>query len=171
MDNNKLMEALDNENNDDIMNFTTKKIEEMNLKILKELCLKKQTMVEYFKKLKGYKYVDELGEIKAGSYIKWIPITDPEYLPLNNCGIICSIKDGGGVRDDSVVITCKNFMHRHYTFKMDECLIFRKLTNQEKIILCALDHLEKGTRRAFVPTAFGEKLLEEEEEDSEGSDE
>lgn len=144
MDNNKLMEALDNENNDDIMNFTTKKIEEMNLKILKELCLKKQTTLEYFKKLKGYKYVDELTEIKCGSFIKWIPITDPDYLPLNNCGIICSIKELSGGRDDEggVVITCKNFMHRHYTFKMDECLIFRKLTNQEKIILCALDHLD-----------------------------
>ena len=34
-------------------------------------------------------------------------------------------------------------MHRHYTFKMDECLIFQKLTTQEKIIINALDHLEK----------------------------
>lgn len=156
-----LIKALDNENNDDIMNFTTKKIEEMNLKILKELCLKKQTMTEYFKKLKGYKYVDELGEIKCGSFIKWIPITDPDYLPLNNCGIICSIKDLGEGRDDEggVVITCKNFMHRHYTFKMDECLIFRKLTNQEKIILCALDHLEKNK------DTIEEDSEEDEEED------
>ena len=40
------------------------------------------------------------------------------------------------------MIVCKNFMHRHYTFKMDECLVFQKLTDQEKILLSALDHLE-----------------------------
>jgi hypothetical protein len=34
-------------------------------------------------------------------------------------------------------------MHRHYRFKMDECLIFQKLTSQEMIILSALDHLDK----------------------------
>ena len=53
--------------------------------------------------------------------------------------MICEIK----ITDNGVLITCKNFMHRHYTFKMDECLIFQKLTTQEQIIISALDHLEK----------------------------
>ena len=33
-------------------------------------------------------------------------------------------------------------MHRHYTFKTDEVLIFQKLSNQEMVIISALDHLE-----------------------------
>ena len=53
--------------------------------------------------------------------------------------MICEIK----ITDDGVLITSKNFMHRHYTFKMDECLIFQKLSTQEQIIINALDHLEK----------------------------
>jgi len=28
---------------------------------------------------------------------------------------------------------------------MDECLIFQKLTSQEKVIIYALDHLEQNT--------------------------
>jgi hypothetical protein len=52
--------------------------------------------------------------------------------------MICDIK----ITDNGVLITCKNFMHRHYTFKMDECLIFQKLTTQEKVIIHALDHLD-----------------------------
>jgi hypothetical protein len=139
MDVNKLMSALDNENNESIMNLTSKKIFEMNYNIIKELHLDKPTTIDYLKKLKGYMYVDELNELKHGGFIRWIPITDPTYLPLNHCGMICDIK----ITDNGVLITCKNFMHRHYTFKMDECLIFQKLTTQEKIIINALDHLDK----------------------------
>jgi hypothetical protein len=121
------------------MNLTTKKIQEMNLEILKELHLDRETLVNYFKKLKEYKYVDELNDLKYGGFIRWIPITDPENLPLNQCGIICDII----ISDDGVYIVCKNFMHRHYRFKMDECLIFQKLSAQELIILSALDHLDQ----------------------------
>jgi len=139
MDLNKLTNALDNDNNENIMNFTTQKILEMNYKILKELHLDKETTVNYLKKLKGYRYIDELNDLKYGSFVKWIPIIDPNNLPLHYSGIICEIK----ITDEGVFLVCKNFMHRHYTFKMDECLIFQKLSTQEQIILSALDHLEK----------------------------
>ena len=132
-----LMTALDNETNDSIMNLTTAKIQETIFNILKELHLDRQVLIDDFKKLKGYRYVDELSDLKYGGFIRWIPLTDPAYLPLNQCGIICDIK----IADDGVHIVCKNFMHRHYRFKMDECLIFQKLSSQEMIILSALDHL------------------------------
>jgi hypothetical protein len=138
MDINKLIDALDNDNNDNIMNLTSNKIMEMNLKILKELHLPKETTFHYLNKLKEYRYIDEISDLKHGSFIRWIPITNPDYLPLHNCAMICDIK----IVDDGVLITCKNFMHRYYTFKMNECLIFQKLTSQELVIISALDHLE-----------------------------
>jgi len=52
MDVNKLMNALDNENNESIMNLTSKKIFEMNFNIIKELHLDKPTTLDYLKKLK-----------------------------------------------------------------------------------------------------------------------
>ncbi len=141
MDVNNLIKALDNETNDSIMSLTSRKILETNLEILNELQLGKELTKEYLKKLKGYRYVEEISDIKHGGYIRWIPITDPTYLPLHNSCIICDIK----ITDNGVLITCKNFMHRHYTFKMEEAIIFQKLTNQEQIIINALDHLEKAT--------------------------
>ena len=156
MDVNKLMYALDNENNENIMNLTSKKILELNLNIIKELHLDKLTTLDYLKKLKGYHYVDEINDLKHGSFIRWIPITDPSYLPLHHCGMICDIK----ITDNGVFITCKNFMHRHYTFKMDECLIFQKLTSQEMVIIHALDHLENTKDKE-----------EEEDEDDDEDDE
>ena len=137
MDINKLMYALDNESNDSIMNLTSQKIMEMNLNILKELRLDKEIILDYLKKLKGYRYIDEINDLKVGGFIKWIPITNPDYLPLNQSGIICEIK----LTDNGVLIKYKNFMHRHYTFKMEECLIFQKLSSQEQVIISALDHL------------------------------
>ena len=158
MDVNKLLYALENDDNESIMNLTTKKIMEMNLNILKELQLDKTLTLDYLKKLKGYKYIDEINELKYGSFVRWIPISDPNYLPLHHCGIICEIK----IIDDGVLITSKNFMHRHYTFKLDECLIFQKLTSQEQIIINALDHLEKSK---------GKEGEEEEEEDEDEEEE
>ena len=136
---NNLMYALDNKNNEGIIHLTSKKILEMNLNIIKELHFDRETTLNYLKKLKGYRYVDEINDIKYGGFIRWIPITDPNYLPLHYCGMICDIK----ITDNGVIITCKNFMHRHYTFKMDECLIFQKITSQEQLIIYALDHLDE----------------------------
>jgi hypothetical protein len=139
MSSNKLSEALDNEANESILNLTSLKILELNLSILKELHLDRETTLDYLKKLKGYRYIDEMNDLKYGAFIRWIPITDPNNLQLKYCGIICDIK----ITDNGIVIVCKNFMHRCYSFRMDNCLIFQKLTNQEQVILSALDHITK----------------------------
>ncbi len=138
LDIDKLSTALDNNTNENIINMSTRKIMELNLKILKELMLDRDTIIEYLRKLKGYRYIDELSDLKYGSFIRWMPIIDPNNLTLNQCGIICDIK----ITDNGVIIVCKNFLHRHYTFKMDEVLIFQKLTPQENVIISALDYLE-----------------------------
>lgn len=141
MDVNKLINALDNENNEKILNLTTKKIKEMNMKILKELSLSREKLLDITKKLNGYRYVDEIDELKCGTYLKWIVLTnpDPDNLELNKGALFCEIK----CKDDGVFIVCKNmgFSSRHFQIKMDECLLFQKLTTQELILLSALDHL------------------------------
>jgi hypothetical protein len=163
LDVDKLEKALDNTKNESIMNFTTKKITELNYKILQELNLDNETTIEYLKKLKDYKYVDELPELKHGGFIRWIPINDSNYLPLNSCGIVCDIK----IADEGVFVTCKNFMHRHYNFKMDDVLIFQKLTTQEQIILRALDHLDEDDSKNKKNT---KEIKEEDLEDNEDDD-
>jgi hypothetical protein len=143
MDVNKLIDALDNENNEKILNLTTKKIKEMNMKILMELSLPREKFLLIAKKLNGYRYVDEIDELKSGAYLKWILLTDPnpDNLELNRGAIFCEIK----CKDDGVFIVCKNigFSSTHFQIKMDECLLFQKLTTQELILLSALDHLSK----------------------------
>ena len=160
LDIDKLEKALDNNSNESIINFTTEKIKEMNWKIIQELKLDKRVALDYLGKLKGYKYVDELTDLKHGGFVRWIPIIDPDNLPLNQCGIVCDIK----IADEGVFITCKNFMHRHYNFKMDDVIIFQKLTSQELVILSALDHLKDSEANEIVEDSEDANEIDEEED-------
>ena len=64
MDVDKLLKALDDESNENLLNFTSKKMIEMNLKIINELQLERKEALELMKKLKGYRYIDELNDLK-----------------------------------------------------------------------------------------------------------
>jgi hypothetical protein len=139
MDVEKLLKALDDESNENLLNFTTKKIKEMNLNVLKELQMSKNETLDIFSKLKEYKYIDEMNELKYGSYIRWIYLSDPTNLFLTKGALFCEVK----ITDEGVYLTCKNYgnNNKHFTIKMDECLIFQKLSQQELVLLSALDHL------------------------------
>lgn len=141
MDINKLLKALDDETNETLLNFTTKKLREMNYKILKELNLSKEKFAEYFNKLKDYKYVDEMNDLKYGAYIRWISIDDPTNIDLKRGAIFCEMR----ITDDGVFCVYKNFGFnpKYFQLAMDKNLIFQKLTEQEQVLLSALDHISK----------------------------
>jgi hypothetical protein len=138
-DSEKLLKALDDDTNTNLFNFTTKKIKEMNTRILNELCLSKKETSDVLNKLKEYIYVDEMHELKYGTYIRWIPIENPDDIQLTKGAVFCELK----ITDEGVKCICKNFgySNRHFKIDMDKNLIFRKLTSQELILLSALDHL------------------------------
>ena len=141
MDTKNLLKALDDETNESLMNFTTQQLREMILKILKELQLPRNETLDLMKKLKYYKYVDEMKDLKYGTYLRWIPIDDPEDIQLTKGALFCEMK----VKEDGVYIICKNygFNRKYFQIKLDENLIFQKLTEQELVLLSALDHLSK----------------------------
>jgi hypothetical protein len=141
MDVNKLLKALDDENNEILMNFTTNKIREMNFKILGELHLPSNEFKEIYNKLKDYKYVDEMSDLKYGTFIRWIPIEDPNNIYLTRGALFCEVK----INNDGVCCVCKNLGYptRHFQIKLDTNLIFQKLTEQEKTLLKALDIISK----------------------------
>jgi hypothetical protein len=141
MDLNKLMKALDDDTNENLMNFTTEKLKEMNLEILNELNLPKKETLELLTKLENYKYVDEMNDLKYGTHIRWINIENPEKIHLNKGAIFCKMK----VTDDGVFCVCKNYGYNrnHFQLSFDKNLIFQKLTDQELVLLNALDHLAK----------------------------
>lgn len=141
MDVNKLLKALDDDSNEELLNFTTKKIREMNFKILEELQLSKKDTLDMCNKLKNYKYIDEMNDLKYGTYLRWIPIEDPNNIYLTKGAVFCEMN----ITNNGVFCVCKNFgfSSKHFQISIDKNLIFQKLTDQELILLSALDHLSK----------------------------
>ncbi len=134
-----LLTALDDESNESLLSLSSDKIKEMNLKVISELHLSKKEMTEILIKLSDYKYVDEMDDLKYGSYIRWIKLNDIDDLTLTKGAIFLDVK----ITEKGVNLICKNhgYLCKRFTIKMDECLIFRKMTNQELVLLSALDHL------------------------------
>ena len=141
MDMQKLLQSLENEDNEYLLDLTTKKIRDMNKKVLEELELTAKEMSEYLSKLKEYKYVDEVSDLKYGAYLRWISLSDPDDLDLKKGAIFCEVKVG----DDGLFLICRNYGYskKHFRLKFDEHMIFQKLSEQELILLNALDQLAK----------------------------
>lgn len=134
-----LMNALENESNGSIMDLTNGKIKEHKNNILQKLQFTREKLKEIHKKLKQYRYVRDMNDLEYGYYIRWIPLKNPEKINLTNGGHICSIE----IIKNQIQIKCRNNLNRIFQIKFDECIIFQKLTDQEKIILGILDHLNK----------------------------
>lgn len=136
---NKLLGALENETNSSIMNMTSAKIKDIKNNMLQRLQLDRTTLKTFHKKLKDYRYCSDMNDLQYGFYIRWISLKNPDNLKLTTGGIIIDID----IINNCVQIRIKNNMNRIFQIKLDENMIFQKITPQEYVILGVLDYLEK----------------------------
>tara|TARA_B100000768_G_scaffold363_1_gene434 strand:- start:1248 stop:1673 length:426 start_codon:yes stop_codon:yes gene_type:complete len=137
LDISSLLKALDNDNNENIMELDLDKIQKMKHNILSELDLTDDKYNSMMNSLREYKYIDEIPDLDYGHYIRWISLKNPANIKLTNGGILCDIKV-----NDQVSLLCKNKSNRFFQIKLDECLVFQKLSEQEKIILNVINYLK-----------------------------
>lgn len=133
-----LEKSLTNECNKNISKLTFDTINKNKQDIISDLYLNKREKDTLLKQLKDYQYIDELPDLVEGRYIRWINIINPHNIKLTNGGILCEIK-----MEDYVTLVMKNKMNRFFQINLDENLIFQKLTDQEKVILYAIDLVNK----------------------------
>lgn len=138
MDIDALLAAVDNEANEGLMELTHAKIKATKNDMLQRLQLPREKLRQFHQKLKHYRYIDEFSDLKQGTYIRWIPLNEPRRIRLTNGGIVCSV-----YLDKGVNVICKNFMNRMFQLRLSECMVFQKITEQEEVLLKALDFLEK----------------------------
>jgi hypothetical protein len=136
---NELLTALDEQENNTIINLTSNKIKQQKNDILQKLQLSREKLKEFHKKLKQYRYCESLEDIQFGGFIRWIPLKNPNNIKLTNGGIICDIKNS----NNKPLFLLKNNMNRFFQINFDECLVFQKLSRQENIILAILDYIDK----------------------------
>ena len=133
-----LEKILTNETNENITSQTFQEIDEKKREIIYELELSNLAAKDLLKKLEDYRYIDEMPDLQIGRYIRWINLTNPDKIKLTNGGILCEIKI-----EDAVILVLKNSMNRFFQINMNENLVFQRLSEQERIILYAIDLVNK----------------------------
>lgn len=133
--------ALNNTDNKEIIDLkiTFDKINN-DKKIIVENIFSNSNNEKILSKLKNYKLVDELPELKYGSYIRWINIKNQSNIKLTNGGILCDIK----IKNNGIILTCKNNVNKIFELNMANNIIFQKLTNQEMVLLSAIDYISNN---------------------------
>jgi len=138
MDIHSLVHALNNENNEAVVDLDYATIAKHKNDILQQLNLPREDLKKIQTQLKLYRCVNNLEDLRFGSYVRWISLKNPEVIKLTNGGIVCDIKE----RKEDIHITCKNKMNMLFQIKMSEILLFQKLSDQEQVILKALKYLQ-----------------------------
>lgn len=135
-------DALANEDNDNILKLTNEKIVSIKDDLFNDLDMNTETTAELKKKLKGYRFIDDMSDFKEGSYIRWFDMSDLD--DINNV----KLRNGAFISetnllDDDIHITCRTITRRYIEILGSKNLIFQKLSDHEKIILSVLDYIEK----------------------------
>ena len=138
MDIHSLLHALNNENNETIVDLDYSTIAKHKNDLLQQLHLPREELIKIQKQLKPYRSINNLEDLRFGSYVRWIPLKNPEKIKVTNGGIVCDIKE---INAD-IHIKCKNRMNRMFQIKMSEIILFQKLSEQEQVILKALNYLD-----------------------------
>ena len=142
LDMQQLIKALDNDNNQSIVE-TELDYQKMNAAkntILQQLQMPREALKKMHTQLKTYRYVETINELRYGGYIRWISLKNPAELKLTNGGIVVNIKV---VQEDDVHIVCRNNQRRLFQIILNENIIFQKLNDQEQVLLAAMEYLNK----------------------------
>ena len=140
MDIEDLKKALDNESNESICNLNSSLIKQIKNDMLQQLQLPRDKLKDLHNKLKYYRYVDDLSNLQYGRFIRWINLKKTDNIFLTNGAHIMDIK----IEKTGIQVLCRNNMNRFITLNIDEHMIFQKITEQESILISAMDYLNKN---------------------------
>lgn len=126
----KLIESLDDERNNYLENKTMKDINADIFNKIKNLHIDLNKKKEFCEKLIGYHPIEEVYELHKGKHIRWIRNNN-----LTNGGIVVNIK----FTDNGTQILCMNSAKKFIQIKIDECIIFQKMSETEQLIIMAYE--------------------------------
>lgn len=135
---NDLVSACDNEGNTRLLSLTNEKIMKEKVQIISELPVSQEDKVEIIEKLTGYMHVDEIHEIKSGAFLRWVKVAESGEVSITNGAFFCEVV----FTDYGTALRMKNFRNRYFEVKLDEAILFQKLSPQEKVLLAALSFLD-----------------------------
>ena len=132
------------------------KINTIKYNVLTRIGLEDDELESTLLKWSDYRYVEELQDIHHGAFIRYIPLIvkkggkgnsnnndnpddESNEIQIKPGGFICDVK----ILGSGVQLLCRNHFRRMFQLKLDEVLLFQKLTKEEEIILSVFDYLNK----------------------------
>ena len=137
-----IKDALELNTTNTILNTTRAEMREHIMNAFDELELTDEQKESYGLKLAEYRCVCELDDFKPNNYVRWIRLDDPER-KLNKGGIIASAT----IQKEDVYVLCRIYVtktrHLFITVKGSEAIFFQNFNDTEKILLSAMEYLNK----------------------------
>jgi hypothetical protein len=142
----ELLKSIESDKLLSVSKLSYDKINTIKYNVLTRVGLEDDELESMLLKLSDYRYVEELQDIHHGAFVRYIPLTnklnkgnkDNEII-LKPGGFICDIK----ILGTGVQLLCRNHFRKMFQLRVDEVLLFQKLTKQEEVILSVFDYLHK----------------------------
>jgi hypothetical protein len=143
----ELLKSIESDKLLSVSKLSYDKINTIKYNVLTRVGLEDDGLESMLLKLSDYRYVEELQDIHHGAFVRYIQLTnisskgkqDNNEIILKPGGFICDIK----ILGSGVQLLCRNHFRKMFQLRLDEVLLFQKLTKQEEIILSVFDYLNK----------------------------
>ena len=143
----ELLKSIESDKLLSVSKLSYDKINTIKYNVLTRVGLEDDELESMLLKLSDYRYVEELQDIHHGAFVRYVPLTnnsskskqDNNEIILKPGGFICDIK----ILGSGVQLLCRNHFRKMFQLRLDEVLLFQKLTKQEEIILSVFDYLNK----------------------------
>ena len=143
----ELLKSIESDKLLSVSKLTYDKINTIKYNVLTRIGLEDDELESMLLKLSDYRYVEELQDIHYGAFVRYIPLImnkqkkgNNDEIVLKSGGFICDIK----ILGSGVQLLCRNHFRKMFQLRLDEVLLFEKLTKQEEVILSVFDHLIKN---------------------------
>lgn len=155
MDINAILSAMSKTENNTIANMTRKKIAAQRHEILSSLNLTPIKLEEFDKSLRTYRVIENPYELKHHQQIRWIPLRSLETNPYLTKGgaLVKMVED---VKEGVHVVTVRNIQGFFINIKFELNVVFQNLSNEELLILRAVEYVEDDGRADASGATSGE---------------
>jgi hypothetical protein len=144
----ELLKSIESDKLLSVSKLTYDKINTIKYNVLTRIGLDDDDLEYMLLKLSDYRYVEELQDIHHGAFVRYIPLVantskqknNDDEVVLKTGGFICDIK----ILSSGVQLLCRNHFRKMFQLRLDEVLLFQKLTKQEEVILSVFDYLNKN---------------------------
>lgn len=134
----ELLESVEKEHNKWLDNKTLSSIAKENYESIRTLEVGDEKLQKWCEHLLEFRKVNEIYEFKCGVPTKMIRKKNDEPYKFSYIGILLSVT----FKDTGTYICCLSpFNNRQYIYKYDNAFFYQKITNEEKMILTALEHI------------------------------